>query len=158
MKAIPVTLIIDAALITDWETAGKITAVAESNTFAANSNDVSRDSDSQAGMSTELGYEANGDMIVHKNTSFQGRLYRDILSKATRCEGGGEMDVKYPVLTGMIAQRAVTKSKIAEAAGMSEKAFYNKMSGRTSFTWEEVCTIQSQFFPDIEKDELFRKG
>lgn len=68
------------------------------------------------------------------------------------------MDVKYPVLTGMIAQRAVTKSKIAEAAGMSEKAFYNKMSGRTSFTWEEVCTIQSQFFPDIEKDELFRKG
>lgn len=64
--------------------------------------------------------------------------------------------VKYPLLTGMIAQRDIKKTKIAKAIGISERAFHYKMTGRTSFTWEEVCAIQAQFFPDVSKDELFK--
>ena len=68
------------------------------------------------------------------------------------------MDVKFTVLSGVIAQRGVSKTKIASAIGVSYRAFHNKMTGRSSFTWDEVKTIQSRFFPDIVKDELFRQG
>ena len=68
------------------------------------------------------------------------------------------MVVKYPVLTGEIARRGMVRSRIAKAIGVSYRSFYNKMTGTAPFTWEEACTIQSQFFPDITKEELFKAG
>lgn len=68
------------------------------------------------------------------------------------------MVIKYPVLTGEIARRGMIRSRMAKAIGVSPRSFYNKMTGKAPFTWEEVCTIQSQFFPDITKEELFRVG
>ena len=66
------------------------------------------------------------------------------------------MTPKYPVLAGAIAQRGIVKARIAQAMGISYRAFHNKMTGKSPLTWEELCVIQSQFFPDMSKDELFR--
>lgn len=66
------------------------------------------------------------------------------------------MVVKYPVLVGEIAKRGIKKSVIAESIGVSTKTFYNKMAGFAPFTWPEACTIQERFFPDMDKDLIFR--
>lgn len=65
------------------------------------------------------------------------------------------MRPKYPVLAGEIAKRGIKKTVIASAVNVSDRALYNKIVGTTPFTWPEVCTIQSRFFPDMSKDELF---
>lgn len=68
------------------------------------------------------------------------------------------MAVKFPVLTSEIARRGMTKSKLAEAIGVSYRSFHNKMTGVSSFTWDEVNIIQERFFPDIDKDHLFSRS
>lgn len=64
----------------------------------------------------------------------------------------------YPVLAAEIAKRGYKKKAIARSVGMCEKAFSNKLAGRSPFTWPEVCAIRRQFFPDISPDELFRES
>lgn len=66
------------------------------------------------------------------------------------------MNVEFPTLAGEIARRGVKKSVIASAIGISNRALYNKMSGVVPFTWPEACAIQERFFPDVDKDDLFR--
>lgn len=61
----------------------------------------------------------------------------------------------YPVLTGEIAKRGIKKLEIAQSIGISYSALKNKLKGKTPFTWPEACALQSNFFPDIDKDELF---
>lgn len=63
---------------------------------------------------------------------------------------------KFPRLRGLIAERGVRQTKIAQALGISYRSFHNKMVGNSSFIWEEVCIIHDRFFPDISKDELFK--
>lgn len=67
-----------------------------------------------------------------------------------------EFAFKYPELEGQIAARGIKRNVIAERLGCSYKAFRNKCAGRTRFTWEEVQTLQSVFFPDISKEDLMR--
>ena len=64
------------------------------------------------------------------------------------------MPVKYPVLVSEIAARGIRRKDIAAALDLSYRAFYSKMRGDTSFSWEETCSIQTMFFPDIQKDIL----
>lgn len=71
------------------------------------------------------------------------------------CEVIG-LNVTYPNLAAEIAKRGVKKSSIASALGISGRTLYNKMAGLAPFTWSETCTIQHVFFPDMDKDELFR--
>ena len=54
--------------------------------------------------------------------------------------------------------RGIKMKVVADAIGVSTKALYNKIEGRSPFTWSEACVIQSRFFPDISKDELFVKA
>ena len=68
------------------------------------------------------------------------------------------MHVAYPALSGEIAKRGIKKSAIASAIGITGRSLYNKMSGGVSFTWDETCLIQNRFFPDMNKDDLFRKA
>lgn len=68
------------------------------------------------------------------------------------------MTIEFPILAGEIAKRGIKKSAIASALKISTRAFYNKMSGTVPFTWPETCAIQSQFFPDMDKDDLFRRA
>lgn len=51
--------------------------------------------------------------------------------------------------------RGIKMKVVADAIGVSTKALYNKIDGRSSFTWNEACIIQSRFFPDRTKDDLF---
>ena len=68
------------------------------------------------------------------------------------------MDVLYPNLAAEIAKRGVKKKVIASTLGISGRALYSKMRGIAPFTWEEVCILQNEFFPDKEKDVLFEKA
>ena len=61
----------------------------------------------------------------------------------------------YPNLVGEIAKRGIKKSVIAERIGISERTLYNKLYGIAEFTWPEIRTINSCFFPDMDKDTLF---
>lgn len=61
----------------------------------------------------------------------------------------------YPVLVGEIAKRGIEKRLIADAMGISYRAFYNKMTGITEFTWHEVRKIQETFFPEMDLKYLF---
>ena len=64
--------------------------------------------------------------------------------------------IKYPELEGQIAARGIRKTAIARRIGCSERSLYNKLSGKTQFTWDEVTAINATFFPDVEPVELMR--
>ena len=66
-------------------------------------------------------------------------------------------DVIYPILKGKISERGYMKVDIARSLGISDRAFRNKINGKTPFTWPEVCIIQNQYFPDISKEVLFSR-
>lgn len=68
------------------------------------------------------------------------------------------MTVIFPTLVGEIAKRGIKKSVIAERLNISERSLYNKLSGISSFTWEEVCTITNNFFPDMDSTRLFTRA
>lgn len=63
--------------------------------------------------------------------------------------------VRYPVLIGEMAKRKISKKEVANRIGVCYKTLCNKIDGKSLFTWPEVCTINKEFFPDIEKDTLF---
>ena len=68
------------------------------------------------------------------------------------------MNIVYPVLIGEIAKRGIKKTAIAKCLNISEKSLYNKLNGLVSFTWNEVCTSNRRFFPDMEPMTLFAKA
>ena len=68
------------------------------------------------------------------------------------------MAIKYPILTGKIAERGIPKTRIAKAVGISPRSLRNKLDGNTNFTWDEVCIIQERFFPDISMKDLFSRS
>lgn len=61
----------------------------------------------------------------------------------------------YRNLRGAIASKGIKYKKVAEVLGISTKALSNKMNRKSPFTWEEVCIIQKEFFPGMEKEYLF---
>ncbi len=61
----------------------------------------------------------------------------------------------YNYLKGKIVERGMRQTIIADALGISPKSLGQKLSGKRDFKWDEVCLIQSRFFPDIDKDTLF---
>ena len=64
------------------------------------------------------------------------------------------MKVKYSVMASEIMKRGIRKTDIAKAISSSTKTLNNKLCGKSEFTWNEVCTIQAGFLPDISKDDL----
>lgn len=63
--------------------------------------------------------------------------------------------MEHTKLRTALFDRGIRMRVVADSIGVSTKALYNKIDGRSRFTWNEACTIQSRFFPDISKDELF---
>ena len=63
----------------------------------------------------------------------------------------------FPKLKGLQAERDISDKAIASCLGIATRTFRNKKSGITDFTWSEACAIQQKFFPDISKDELFKR-
>ena len=68
------------------------------------------------------------------------------------------MAVIFPNLIAEISKRGVKKVTIAEKLGISTRSLYSKLSGETSFTWEEVCAIRDFFFPDMDTTALFYRS
>lgn len=66
------------------------------------------------------------------------------------------MAAKYTVLAIKIFERGLKKNAIAKSINITPRAFNNKLAGITPFTWEQACSIQEIYFPDISKDELFK--
>lgn len=67
------------------------------------------------------------------------------------------METKFPVFERKIEERGIKKYKIAEALDVSYRSLRNKMQGTTPFTWDEACTIQEKFFPDMELKTIFSR-
>lgn len=65
-------------------------------------------------------------------------------------------NIKYPVLEGQIAARGIRKTVIAKHIGCNERTLYDKLAGKTQFTWNEVMAMNSLFFPDIAPVDLMR--
>jgi len=63
--------------------------------------------------------------------------------------------MEHTKLRTALFDRGIRMRVVADAIGVSTKALYNKIDGRSRFTWNEACIIQSRFFPDISKDDLF---
>lgn len=61
----------------------------------------------------------------------------------------------YKRLNDEILVRGIKKIAIANYLGISPKSLKQKIDGESPFTWEQVRKIQSHFFPDLAKDELF---
>ena len=71
--------------------------------------------------------------------------------------GGDLVAALYPNLVSAVAMRGIKKTAIASRLGISARSLYSKMNGTAPFTWDEICGIHDNFFPDIEKDILFEK-
>ena len=65
-------------------------------------------------------------------------------------------NLKYPYLEGKIAERNVSKAEIAKQLNITQRAFSNKLSGKSEFTWNEVLTMQTHFFHDVDMTLLMR--
>lgn len=98
--------------------------------------------------------------IYFRETLLTNLLY-GIIIRAGSSENGIErrwvkLDmVRYPNLIGEMAIRNITKKSVAQSIGVCDKAFGNKLKGKTQFTWPEVKTICHTFFPGLEPDYLF---
>lgn len=64
----------------------------------------------------------------------------------------------YPKMESKIVTRGIKKKVIASRLGITERCLYNKMNGRTSFTWREVEILQKDFFPDMTKEQIMEKN
>lgn len=68
------------------------------------------------------------------------------------------MNCVYPKMEIKIVKRGIKKKTIASRLGISERCLYNKMKGKTPFTWSEVEILQKDFFPDMTKEEIMFKS
>ena len=79
-------------------------------------------------------------------------IYIQVLPMVLEIQGGVMM---YSFLKGKIVERGMKQCAIADALGITPRALSQKIAGKRAFKWDEVCAIQSRFFPDIDKDTLF---
>ena len=63
----------------------------------------------------------------------------------------------YPKMEAKMAMRGIKKKTMASRLGIQERCLYNKMKGKTPFTWKEVEILQKDFFPDMTKEEIMCK-
>lgn len=63
----------------------------------------------------------------------------------------------YKTLEGKMVEKGIATKDVADRLNISERAFRNKLRGISDFTWSQACIIQEEFFPEVSKEELFRK-
>lgn len=64
---------------------------------------------------------------------------------------------KFPTLENAIFSRGIKKKVIADTLGITPKTLSNKLSGKCEFTWEEVLKLKTNFFPDVDTEQLMCK-
>ncbi len=65
------------------------------------------------------------------------------------------METKYCILNGKLTEKGILRRDIAQSIGVSSRAFRNKMTGISPFTWDEVTLIRQKYFPDCSLEQLF---
>ena len=65
---------------------------------------------------------------------------------------------EYPELIGEMAKRGVKQTAIARMLGITPRTLYGKLSGESDFKLSEANKIHERFFPDVDKDTLFRRA
>jgi len=58
-------------------------------------------------------------------------------------------------LKAEMARQGISNKSLAEHLNITDRALRNKLSGASEFTWEQVCKIQTELFPHMNKDYLF---
>lgn len=64
----------------------------------------------------------------------------------------------YRELLGEMVKHGITRKMLADKLGITSKTLFNKINGKTDFTWEEVKKIRSIVAPTKTLDELFKKN
>jgi putative transcriptional regulator len=64
--------------------------------------------------------------------------------------------VMYRELLGEMVKKSITKKQLAKNIGVSEKTLFNKLNGKTDFTWNEVKKIRKIVSPSSSLEELFQ--
>lgn len=72
--------------------------------------------------------------------------------------GGDNNELCIPENGNKNSEKGDQKKTIASRLGISERCLYNKMKGKTPFTWSEVEILQEVFFPDMTKEEIMFKS
>ena len=62
----------------------------------------------------------------------------------------------YMNLKAEMVRHGVRDVDIAERIGISDRAFRNKISGRSEFGVKQAIQIRNKFFPDLDVEYLFR--
>lgn len=68
------------------------------------------------------------------------------------------MIVAYPELVGAMAKQNIAKKAVAKEVGITPRTLYSKLTGETEFTLKEANIIHSVFFPDMDKETLFKRA
>lgn len=64
----------------------------------------------------------------------------------------------YYELLGEIARKGISKKQLAKEIGMSEKTLFNKLNGKTDFTWSEVKKIKKSLHTNLSLEKLFQNS
>ena len=62
----------------------------------------------------------------------------------------------YRELLGEIVKRGLSKKELAKEIGITEKTLFNKLNGKSDFTWSEIKKIRNIVAPNISLEELFK--
>lgn len=63
----------------------------------------------------------------------------------------------YLQLLGELIKKGITKKSLANQIGVAEKTLFNKLNGKTDFTFSEIKKIRDIVAPGKSLDELFEK-
>lgn len=63
----------------------------------------------------------------------------------------------YHNLVHELKKKNITNKVVAELIGISEKTFYNKVSGATEFTLTEAMSINDNLLPEFKLGYLFTR-
>lgn len=64
----------------------------------------------------------------------------------------------YPNLVGQMAARGISRATLAATLKCAPKTLYYKLNGRSQFTWNEVCLMRNELFPDLEISTLMYRS
>ena len=63
----------------------------------------------------------------------------------------------YRELLGEMVKRGITRNEIAQKLEITPKSLFNKINGKTEFTWKEVKAIRKIVAPEKTLEELFKE-
>ena len=66
-----------------------------------------------------------------------------------------EVKIMYRVLIGKMAESNILQKDLATLLGITEKAFSQKLNGKTKFTLDQAIVIRDNVAPAMSIDELF---